>query len=106
MNWKSKIAVLSVKKNHCSLQYRDSPVFINEHLSPNNCRLFTAASQIKLDLNFKFLWTKNGSVYLRKNDVSEIIEVTDDEVLSLLRASHDNIVQSPITGQTECTSYL
>ena len=36
MSRKSKIAVLSAKKGYRNLQYRGSPIFINEHLSPNN----------------------------------------------------------------------
>ena len=65
------------------------------NISPNNRRLFTAASQIKRDLNFKFLWTKNGSVFLRKNDATEVIEISDDEVISQLRDSVNNNIHSP-----------
>ena len=89
---KSKIAVLSAKKNQRNLQYRGSLIFINEHLSPNNRKLFNMASQLKHELNFKFLWTKNGSVFLRKHDGLEVIEVNDEEVISQLR---DNNIQSP-----------
>ena len=84
MSGKSKIAVLSAKKGHRNLQYRGSPIFINDHLSPNNRRLFTAASQIKRD--FKFLWTKN--------DASEVIEISDDEVISQLRDIVNNNIHS------------
>ena len=55
---KSKIAILKEKK-----EQRNFQIFINEHLSKENRRLFSAASQLKCDIGLKYVWLKNGAVY-------------------------------------------
>ena len=84
MTRRSKIAVLNAKKTKKKLNYNDNPIFINEHLSPSNRQLFALASQKKYTLNFKFLWTRNGSVYMRKDEHSEIIPINDETCLTML----------------------
>ena len=45
-------------------------IFINEHLSPENRALFACAMEKKKAMDYKFLWTKRGMVYMRKNESS------------------------------------
>ena len=82
---KCKLAIIKAKKNHRRLNYRDSPISINDHLSQQNRHLFSTASTLKKEFNFKYLWTKNGNVYIRKDNTSDIIHVTGEDVLSKLR---------------------
>ena len=67
---KSKIAVLKAKKE--------------------NPQLFSAASQLKRDIGLKFVWSKNGVVYMRQNDESPIFKVNKENINNL-RSNHNNI---------------
>ena len=74
----SKNDVLEAKKNTRDFHFRDDEnVFINEHLSPHNRTLFARANDLKRELNFKYLWTKNGVPQLRKQDNSEIYAINN-----------------------------
>ena len=50
-------------------------VYVNEHLSPGNRKLFAMASQKKSELNYKFLWTKNGTVLVRKDETARVLKI-------------------------------
>ena len=54
-------------------------IYINEHLSPENKRLFAMAVKKKHELNFKFVWTKNGSIFMKKNESSVTHKIISDE---------------------------
>ncbi|KOB69388.1 Uncharacterized protein OBRU01_16987 [Operophtera brumata] len=41
------------------------PVFVSEHLSPSNKFLHAAARKKAKDLAYKFVWVRNGSIYVR-----------------------------------------
>ena len=78
---KVKYAVLAAKKAEANRQFkfRNSDVFINEHLNKNNRSLFAAAQERKRALQYKYVWTKNGVVHMRKRDDSEIIVINSLE---------------------------
>ena len=42
--------------------------FLYEQLSPANRKIFALASKKKYDLNYKFIWTRRGTTYLRKDE--------------------------------------
>ena len=84
MSRKIKHAILKAKKDTRNLKYKYRQIYINEHLAPENRRLFALASAKKKLLVYKYLWTKNGSVYIRKSDKSSIINITcDDDINNL-----------------------
>ena len=76
---KTKIDVLGAKKKARDFKYNNSIIYINEHLSPENRRLFAEASKKRKDLNFKFIWTNNGITYVRKEEGSPQIIIDSDE---------------------------
>ena len=55
--------------------FGSSRVYVNEHLSPGNRKLFAMASQKKFEMKFKFLWTKNGVVFVRKDENANVIKI-------------------------------
>ena len=77
---KTKFAILAAKKEAANrlFKFRGSDVYINEHLSKPNRSLFAAAAEKKRTLNFKFLWTKNGVVNMRKDEQSEVITIAKE----------------------------
>ena len=78
---KVKYSILAAKKDDRNRQFkfRGKDVYMNEHLSRPNRALFATANGKKRELNYKFLWTKNGIVHMRKDDTSNIITIKNDE---------------------------
>ena len=64
INRKSKSNILSAKKQQRNrfYQFGNRKIFINEHLSPTNKHLL--AKQKKNAAQFKYLWTRNGCVWM------------------------------------------
>ena len=60
----------------------DQRVYVNEHLSPGNKKLFAMATKKKYELGYKFLWSKNGTIFLKKDPSSLIVyKITSEEDL-------------------------
>ena len=57
-------------------------IFVNEQLSPENKRLYAMAAKLKYELSFKFLWTKKGVIYMRKDENSKFFRISSEEDLS------------------------
>ena len=83
---KAKNIVLDNKKQrrNYNFKFRNKNIFINEHLTPKNKNIYSIAKQKKQSGDYKFLWTRNGKIYLRKDDNSQVVHVTDVEMLSQL----------------------
>ena len=84
---KTKEAIISARKKETNRQYafRGKDIYINEHLSKQNRSLFASAQETKRTLNYKYCWTRGGSVKLRKTDTSDTITVTSEEQLAALQ---------------------
>lgn len=50
-------------------------IFINEYLSSNTSRLLYKTKLFSKANNYKYVWTRNGNIYLRKGDGTKIISV-------------------------------
>lgn len=50
-------------------------IFINESLTRRNKELFRLAQNFKNENGFRFLWTRNGSIFIRKSEQSKVIKV-------------------------------
>ena len=66
------------------LDNSDKPIFINENLSSVKKFLYKNARDLAKTKGFKFVWTRNGNIFLRKNEQSKIILVEDSSVLDKL----------------------
>ena len=60
-------------------------LFINESLSRSNKSLFSEAHVFRKLHGIKYLWTKNGKVFMRRTDSSNII---------LIKSSHDLSIEN------------
>lgn len=56
----------------------DSPVYISEQLTPKGSRLFFLARDLAKSRGYKFCWTSYGRVYVRKNENSAVILISDE----------------------------
>lgn len=52
-------------------------IYINHHLTPSNQRILGAARKFRKDHNYRFVWFSNGFVFLRKDENSKIIRVSN-----------------------------
>ena len=84
---------MAARKNAANLQANqfgftsEVPLqFVNlyDHLTPRLQSLLFEAKTFGGSNNFKFCWTKNGYVNLRKTDSSEIIKLATQEDLNAL----------------------
>ena len=77
---KTKLQILDAKKRAENKEYRfrNRDVYVNEHLSPNNRSLFAKAQEKKRELNYKYCWTRGGSINMRKTDDSQVITISKD----------------------------
>ena len=78
---KSKIDILQAKKSSRRFIYKNHDIVIRQ--------LFAIAAAKKRELDFKFLWTKNGSIFMRENEQLPVIKITSDECISKLAHSRD-----------------
>lgn len=68
-------------------------VYINEHLTKANRVLFSKTRAVKKQLKFKFAWTSNGSIFLRRSETSSVIHVYNETVL-------DKLITNPHSSQS------
>jgi Baculovirus FP protein len=61
-----------------------SPVYVCEHLSPDNKELHAATRSFSKEQNYKFVWIRNGRIFTRKNESSPPIHIKNREVLASL----------------------
>lgn len=84
---KEKILKANHEKKHklktsvCSNRALEEKMYINESLSYNTRQLFKTAAAIKVSKNYKFLWTRNGIVYMRKKEGDNFIKITSSSDL-------------------------
>lgn len=79
-NKESKLRALhlGLKTNH------DIPIFISENLTPKASRLHFLARDLKITKHYKYCWTSYGKVYLRMDDNTPIIMVTNEAQIQQL----------------------
>ena len=63
-------------------------IFISESLTQTRKKLFKAALKVKKELNFDFISTSNGRIFLRQNKGSRSHLITSDSDLAKLKAAH------------------
>ena len=59
-----------------------SPVYVTEHLTPSNRALHAAARIKAKEMNYKYVWVRNGRIFVRKNDGAEYMQIRCKSSLS------------------------
>lgn len=72
------------KLNCCHLGYAGpkSPVYITEHLSPANRALHAATRVRAKERNYKYVWVRNGRIFVRKSDGADFFQIKDKNGLA------------------------
>lgn len=70
---------------HIGIGGEQKPVYVVDHLTPEMKKIHALARETAKKLNFKFVWTKNGRVFMRKTETSEHIVINDlSQLVSLV----------------------
>ena len=59
-------------------------LFINENLTQERKRLLWLTKQTAKNLNYTYIWTMNGKIYVRKNEDSSSFIIHNENDLSKL----------------------
>lgn len=81
------------KKNklNSSIVNSDSPsepLYVDEHLTPKAKRLYYLGRQLSKSGEFKYCWTSNGRVLLRKEDGSKTVMITEESQIENLKVNN------------------
>lgn len=63
----------------------NNAIFINENLTPARRFLFNEAMSVKRNKEYMFLWTRNGTVFMRKDKSTSVITINCKEDLQNVR---------------------
>ncbi|XP_050065559.1 uncharacterized protein LOC126554543 [Aphis gossypii] len=66
-------------------------IYIRENLTSKSSFLFKQARDFRNQYNYKFVWTKNGQIFLRKNESEKIINVANEEVIHNLKSNSTHL---------------
>ncbi|KAH7949382.1 hypothetical protein HPB49_008939 [Dermacentor silvarum] len=66
-------------------QSSNKPIFINDHLTPDNKRLFAQALELKRGKDWKYLWTDNCVIKGKKSDSSRVYRITGVMDLAIIQ---------------------
>lgn len=56
-------------------------IFVNDHLTPENKALFKKCKNLATELAYKFVWTKNCLIFVRKNEKSPALSIASEKDL-------------------------
>lgn len=62
----------------------ETNIYINEHLTVRNKYLLGKAKELR-KFNYKFIWYKNGTIFVRRNEEEKIVQITNEEQIEKLK---------------------
>ena len=74
-----------IKANVINSQFSEDPIYVNEHLTPENKQLLGMSRTKKKQLKWAYCWVKDGKILMRKGDNSRIFRISKEEDLIKLK---------------------
>lgn len=71
---------------HLGLRAHSSPVFVVEHLTSKGNRLHYLARELARTGQYKYCWTSNGKVFVRKMDGAPIVLIKSEDQIEALKS--------------------
>lgn len=65
-------------------------VYLNEHLTKSNRVLFSKARSVGSQLKFKYVWSSNGNIFMRRTETSSVLSVSTETILEKLLAQNSS----------------
>lgn len=69
---------------HLGIGGRREPVFVSEHLTLSNKQLHAAARKRSKEVGWKFVWVRDGRVFVRKSEQSPAIYIKNEDSLKVI----------------------
>lgn len=88
----NNLEIFSVNSNSSTINKSSSRIFINDHLSKFNHHLFNHAKSLK-NIGFKYVWYKFGKIFVKKSDVSEVINIRSYQMVDNLTQRFENFTK-------------
>lgn len=83
-----KDQIIAAARKHRAMTAKDlgigsesSKIFVNEHLTKESKMLLNSCKQKAKEVNYKYIWTKNCRIYVRRNDTSPAIPINSSSDL-------------------------
>lgn len=70
--------------SHAGIAGVPIPIYLNEHLTPEKKALHAAARKKGKKLSFRFVWVKNGKIYMKKEEKDQAHVIHNMDVLNQL----------------------
>ena len=80
----------------------ENKIYISENLTATNRELFKDCLKVKKDLNYRFIWTHHGRIFLRKDSGSPVIMVSNRSILDQVRQSTGEVTNVREMTVTTC----
>ncbi|XP_047995119.1 uncharacterized protein LOC125233238 [Leguminivora glycinivorella] len=61
------------------------PVFVNDHLAPQNKILYSQARKMGREMGYKYIWLNDCKIFLRKNDNSKVLHISRVDDISKIK---------------------
>ncbi|KAJ2951527.1 hypothetical protein O0L34_g13678 [Tuta absoluta] len=61
------------------------PISVNEHLTPENKKLYKKVRDARKERGYTYVWTKDCKLFVRKNDTSKIIHIATEADLAKIK---------------------
>lgn len=69
---------------HLGFGGEKKPIYVSEHLTPENKNLHAATRRKAKELHYKYVWVRDGKIFIRKSDETKYIVVRDVNMLRVL----------------------
>lgn len=74
-----------LNSSHLGFNGEVSPIYVVDHLSPANKALHAAARSAAKQKGYKYVWVRNGRIFMRKTDDSNYVLIRDMDSLDNIR---------------------
>lgn len=84
-NYNKKHPEDKLSSHHLGIAGKRAPVFVTEHLSPANKQLHAATRKLAKETSHKFVWIRNGRIFVRKDVNHDSIYIRNLDTLNRLK---------------------
>lgn len=74
----------SIKTRECNIKGKNNEIYLNEQLTTQNTALFYQARLLRKEKQYRYVWTRDGNIYLKKADTTQKIKIKNIEDLRLV----------------------
>lgn len=84
--WLTKFRnVRPITANQVNSSLPRQPIYVNEHLSPDNKKFLSLLKQKCKELNYKYVWSRDGRFFTRKNQGLPCVKISTQEDIDSLK---------------------